>query len=89
MTAKVPIRDSGTDRLGIKVARRSRRNMKITSTTSSTARIISNCTSLMEARMVVVRSVRGVTSTPAGSVAFSPGSIALISSTTSTTLAPG
>ena len=37
----------------------------MTSTTSRTARIISNWTSLMEARMVMVRSVRRATSTPA------------------------
>ncbi len=39
--------------------------------------------------MVVVRSVRMVTSTPAGMAACSVGSSSWIRSTTSTTLAPG
>src|SRR5476649_188899 len=37
ITAKVPISDSGTDRLGMIVAGTLRRNRKITSTTSATA----------------------------------------------------
>ena len=46
-----------------------RRNRKITSTTSPTASDSSNSTSSTEARMVVVRSVSGVTVTDAGSEA--------------------
>ena len=38
MTASVPTSDSGTDRLGMRVARQSPRNRKITATTSTTAK---------------------------------------------------
>ena len=74
ITARVPTSDSGTDRLGMIVAGRLRRNRKITSTTSATARPSSNSTSATEARMVVVRSVSTATSTAAGSVDVSCGS---------------
>ena len=89
MTASVPTSDSGTDRLGMRVAGRLRRNRKITSTTSTTASASSNSTSATEARIVVVRSVSGVTSTAAGSAACSCGSTALMLSTPAMTLAPG
>ena len=68
ITARVPISDSGTDRLGISVARQSPRNRKITATTSTTAKVSSICTSRTEARMVIVRSVRTVTSSELGRV---------------------
>ena len=61
----------------------------MTSTTSATASISSNCTSLTEARMVVVRSVSTETLTEAGSELCSCGSSRLMRSTTSITLAPG
>src|SRR5580692_11446314 len=67
ITAKVPISDSGTDRLGMMVAGTLRRNRNITSTTSATASDNSNCTSFTEARIVLVRSVSTVTSTLLGS----------------------
>ena len=89
MTASVPTRDSGTERLGMIVAAVLRRKTKITSTTSTTASTSSNSTSATEARIVVVRSVRTSTSTAAGSAARNCGSRALIRSTTSMTLAPG
>ena len=89
MMPSVPTSDSGTDRLGISVARALRRNTKITSTTSITASASSYSTSRTEARMVVVRSVSTWTSIEAGSEAWSCGSNALIRSTTSMTLAPG
>ena len=89
MAASVPTSDSGTDRLGMKVAGTLRRNRKITSTTRITARLSSNSTSCTEARMVLVRSVRIETSTAAGSDADSCGSSALMRSTTWMTLAPG
>ncbi len=73
----------------MKVAGMLRRNRKITSTTRTTASPSSNSTSETEARIVVVRSVRTVTSTPAGRPAVICGSIALIESTTAMTLAPG
>ena len=58
MTPKLPTNDSGTATAGIAVAARWRRKTKITATTSTTARISSNCTSSTDARIVVVRSVR-------------------------------
>ena len=57
MTPKVPTSERGTATLGIVVAERLRRKRKMTSTTRTTASMSSNCTSLTEARMVVVRSV--------------------------------
>ena len=61
----------------------------MTSTTSTTASTSSNSTSATEARMVVVRSVRTATSTPAGSAACRLGSRSWMRLTTSTTFAPG
>src|ERR1700728_4320053 len=66
MTISVPTRDRGTDRLGMIVAGRLRRNRKITRTTSATARPSSNSTSATEARIVVVRSVSTATFTAPG-----------------------
>ena len=71
------------------MAGRLRRNRKITSTTSTTARVSSNSTSCTEARIVLVRSVRTVTSAAAGSERRSSGSSFLMRSTTWITLAPG
>ena len=89
MAPSVPTSDSGTERLGIRVARALRRNTKITSTTRMTASVSSNSTSCTEARMVTVRSVRMLTSIAAGSEACNCGSSALMPSTTAMTLAPG
>ena len=58
MAAKVPTMDRGTATLGITVAERLRRKRKMTRTTKPTVSINSNCTSLTEARIVVVRSVK-------------------------------
>src|ERR1039458_2960681 len=58
MTAKVPMRERGTDRLGMIVAGMLRRKTKITATTRITARVSSTSTSQIEARIVTVRSVR-------------------------------
>src|SRR5216684_1807569 len=66
ITPKVPTSDKGTAILGIKVADRLRRKRKITITTSATVSISANCTSLTEARIVVVRSVRIETCTEEG-----------------------
>ena len=74
MTPKVPTSDSGTDRLGMIVAGKLRRNTKITSTTSTTARINSNSTSDTEARMVCVRSLRTLISKAGGMSATTLGS---------------
>jgi len=69
MMAKVPTMESGTDRLGMKVAGILRRKTKITAITSTTASANSNSTSATDARMVSVRSVNTFTSTEAGSPA--------------------
>src|SRR6266446_7292602 len=69
MTASVPTKDSGTERLGMIVAETLRRKRKITKTTSTTARLSSNETSATEARIVLVRSVSTATSTAAGNAA--------------------
>src|SRR5947208_14891581 len=66
MTASVPTKDSGTERLGMIVAETLRRKKKITKTTRTTASPSSNSTSATEARIVVVRSVSTTTSTAAG-----------------------
>jgi hypothetical protein len=85
----VPTSDSGTDRLGISVARVERRNTKMTSTTRITASDSSYSTSRTEARIVTVRSVRMFRSIAAGSVACNCGSRSLMPCTTEITLAPG
>src|SRR5208282_854173 len=82
MIASAPTSDSGTDRLGMIVAGMLRRNRKITITTRPTASASSNWTSRTDERIVVVRSVRGLTVTPAGRLALSVGSTALMLSTT-------
>ena len=89
MAASVPTSDKGTLRLGMTVAGILRRNRKITSTTRITASDSSNSTSCTDARMVLVRSVRIVTSTAAGSESDSWGRSFLMRSTTWMTLAPG
>ena len=71
------------------VAQKLRRNRKITITTSATVSISVNCTSPTEARMVWVRSETTLTLMAGGIEACSTGSIALIRSTVSMTLAPG
>ena len=89
MAPNVPTSDSGTDRLGMMVARVLRRKTKMTSTTSTTAKDSSNSTSCTEARIVTVRSVSTATSIAAGSAAWNCGSSFLMPSTTWMTLAPG
>src|ERR1700722_19197832 len=61
ITPKVATKDNGTAMPGIIVAAILRRNRNITITTSATVSINSNWTSLTEARMVVVRSVKMLT----------------------------
>src|SRR5271167_40885 len=89
MNANVPTSDSGTDRLGIRVADGLRRNRKITTMTSTTASPSSNSTSATEARIVVVRSVTISTLTAAGNTAVSSGNNFSMLSTTAMTLALG
>ena len=71
ITPNVPISDSGTTTLGMIVAGMLRRNTKVTSTTSATANISSCCTSLTEARIVSVRSLRTATDSVDGRLAVS------------------
>src|SRR6201996_8512557 len=89
ITTKVPINDSGTATLGMMVAERLRRKRKITVTTSAMVSINSNSTSLTDAWMLVVISVRVVTLMDAGRFASSWGRIAWIRFTTVMVLAPG
>ena len=63
MTPKVPTIESGTATAGMMVAASDRRKRKMTMTTSAMVRTSSNSTSLTEARMVLVRSVRTSRST--------------------------
>ena len=78
----MPTIESGTATLGMTVAARLRRKRKITMTTRATVSMSSNCTSLTEARMVVVRSDSTVRFTDAGSVLRSCGNRLVIRSTT-------
>ena len=71
------------------VAQKLRRNRKITITTKATESISVNCTSLIEERMVSVRSETTSILIAGGIDACSTGSIALTRSTVSMTLAPG
>ena len=89
MPARVPVSDSGTDRLGMNVAGRLRRNTKITSTTRAIESSSSNSTSETEARIVVVWSERIRTSRAAGRVCSSFGSSAFTELTTASTFDPG
>ena len=89
ITAKVPTKDNGTATLGIKVAGIFRKNKKMTIITSAMANRSSIFTSSIEALMVIVRSVKGITSTLTGKVACNLGNKALMLSTTSITFAPG
>jgi len=66
MTAKVPIRETGTATTGINVARKLRRKMKTTRITRMTERTRVPSTSLTDARMVVVRSSTMVVLMPCG-----------------------
>src|SRR5207247_9111493 len=89
ITQKVPTSDKGTETLGIMLAESVRKKRNITSTTRATVSINSNCTSLTEARIVVVRSVSTDTCTEDGKEAVSWGSNVFTRSTTVMMLAPG
>ena len=89
ITPKVPTRERGTERLGIRVAGTFLRKAKMTKTTRMTASVSSTSTSSTEARIVLVRSVRTATSTDGGSEAWRAGRSFLMLSTTLITLAPG
>ena len=89
ITPKVAINDSGSATPAMMVARTVRRNTSTTSTTSTTLSISVNCTSWIEARMVVVRSLTMVSWAAAGIARRSRGSSARTRLTVSITLAPG
>src|ERR1700722_10063386 len=89
ITPNVPTSDNGTEKLGMIVAGKLRKNIKITKTTRTTARNSSNSTSSTDARTVTVRSVSTATSTDAGIDCVNCGSCCLIESTTAITFAPG
>src|SRR5438477_7135031 len=86
ITPKVPINDTGTAILGMKVAGTLRKNTYITITTNATDSMSSNCTSVTEARMVTVRSVNTAMSTADGKVCCSVGNRCLMLFTTLMTL---
>ena len=81
--------DIGRAMLGMMVAGMLRRNTKITITTSASASISVNWTSLTEARMVTERSNRTLISMPGGTSARKVGNNFLIDSTTSMVFTPG
>ncbi len=89
ITAAVPRMASGTVTLGISVAATLRRNRKMTATTSAIVSTSVNSTSRTEPRMVCVASRITFTDTAGGSAARRRGSVALMRSTVSITLAPG
>ena len=81
--------DMGSARLGMSVAERFRRKMKMTSTTRQTARKRVNFTSATDSRMDWERSKRMSSFTAAGICSRNWGSNCLILSTTPTVFAPG
>src|SRR5271155_2673484 len=74
MTANVPIKETGTATLGMRVARALRRKRKTTRITSTTERMSDDSTSCKEALMVVVRSSTTVVLMPLGMTARRNGS---------------
>ncbi len=76
MMAKVPSSEIGTTALGMSVARKLRRNIKMTSTTRQMVRSSVNSTSNTDARIVTVRSLTTSTFTPAGITLLSFGKAA-------------
>ena len=89
MMENVPIKETGTATLGIRVARTLRRKRKTTRITSPIDMASVRSTSLTDARMVVVRSSMMVKSMAAGMEAFKEGMEARMRSTVSMILAPG
>ena len=67
MKAKVPTMDTGRASVGMMVADSVFRNRKMTSTTSAIAIINVSCTSWMDSRIEIERSLMTETETDAGS----------------------
>ncbi len=89
MTAKVPMSDIGSASAGIAVARRFRRNRKITITTRQSARKRVNFTSSTDARTVMERSLSVAISTEGGIWERRSLTTAFTRSATATVLVPG
>ena len=89
MTPKVAISDSGSATPAMMVARIVRRKTSTTRMTSPMLRISVNCTSWIDARIVVVASWTTVSVAPAGNARCSRGSSLWMRWTVSITLAPG
>ncbi len=89
MAPKVPTKESGTTTLGIRVARRLRRNAKTTSTTRNTLMSKVRSTSRTDARMVPARSTATWMSMAGETDWARLGSMRLMRSMTSMMLAPG
>ena len=89
MIEKVPTMDIGSDRLGISVADRLRRNRKITSTTRARASTSVNFTSSTDSRIDNERSYMTLMLIPGGTCSRKAGSSFLTASTTSMVLVPG
>ncbi len=89
ITAKVPIRDTGTATMGMRVARALRRNRNTTTMTRKMEMTSVRSTSFTEARIVVVRSRTVVMSMPCGMEALSDGNWSLMRWTVSIMFAPG
>ena len=89
ITANVPTIEKGRARLGIAVARRFRRKMKITITTSARLNNIVNRTSLNESLIDWERSIRMSILIDGGNCCLRTGSNFLMESATSTVLLPG
>ncbi len=89
MMPNVPTSESGRAAAGMIVARGLRRNTKITITTRPTVTQSVNCTSLIEARIVSVRSAKTVSWTVGGNAARRCGNRPRTRSPVSMTFAPG
>ncbi len=89
ITPKVPMSDTTTAMLGMNMARRSRRKTKTTPMTRTTDRMRVRCTSSMEARMVLVRSITTLRSITGGMEAFNCGISFVMASTVLMMFAPG
>ena len=89
ITPKVPMSETGTATPGMNIVRTSRRKTKTTRITSAMAISSVRSTSLIEARIVPVRSIIGWRRMALGASALRRGMRALIRSTVSMMFAPG
>ena len=87
--ATAPIRETGSDSVGMTVATKRRKNKKITNTTNAIVPISVSDTSCKASRTDSERSLTEVILTDWGICSLSRGSASLTASTTRTVLAPG